>query len=140
MNFYNNFLTFCNSVGKKPSVVAEEIGLSKSLVTRWKAGKGVTDATAKRIADYFGVPVEYLLGPDDARGYYDRLMLKMDEKTGLSDDKPVEVVDETEREIRERLKNSYAYRVLFDTADGAAESDLLEAAALLQKRKEERGL
>jgi len=60
VNFYNNFVKYCNNIGKKPSTVAEEIGLSRSLVTRWKSGSGITDATAQRIADYFGISVDEL--------------------------------------------------------------------------------
>lgn len=140
MNFYNNFLKLCNSVGKKPSAVAEEIGLSKSLVTRWKAGRGITDATAQKIADYFGITVADLV--DEKEVARSKLIEEIENAAWVpnqaADDE--DELDETEWEIRERLKNSYAYRVLFDTAGGAAESDLLEAAALIQKRKEERGL
>ena len=60
MNFYRSFVRLCNSVNKSPSAVLLEIGLSKSLNTRWKEGKGMTDASAIRIADYFGIPVEEL--------------------------------------------------------------------------------
>lgn len=140
LNFYNNFLKLCNSVGKKPSVVAEEIGLSKSLVTRWKAGNGITDATAQKIADYFGITVTDLVGEREAN----RLKLIAENENAAwvpnqaADDE--NELDETEIEIRERIRNSFAYRALFDTANGAADSDLLEAAALIQKRKEERGL
>ena len=59
--FYDNFLKFCNLINKSPSAVAVEIGLEKSTVTRWKRGGNPTDATAKKIADYFGVTVDYLL-------------------------------------------------------------------------------
>lgn len=55
--FYDRYLYWCNKVGKTPSAVALEIGLKKSSVTRWKNGGGVTDATAKKVADYFGVTV-----------------------------------------------------------------------------------
>ncbi len=57
MSFYSNFLTMCNNIGKTPSKVVTEVGLKKSAVTRWKAGGNPTDATAQKIADYFGVPV-----------------------------------------------------------------------------------
>ena len=62
MSFYSNFLSMCNSIEKTPSKVVTEVGLKKSAVTRWKAGGNPTDATAKKIADYFGVPVSELLG------------------------------------------------------------------------------
>lgn len=59
--FYERYLKLCNSVGKAPSAVALECGLKKSTVTRWKRGGNPTDATAQKIADYFGVSVDYLL-------------------------------------------------------------------------------
>ena len=60
MSFYSNFLTMCNNIGKTPSKVVTEVGLKKSAVTRGKAGGNPTDATAQKIADYFGVPVSEL--------------------------------------------------------------------------------
>lgn len=57
---YDNFLDLCNSVGKSPSAVALEIGISKTSVNRWKNGGGVTDATALKIARYFGITVDEL--------------------------------------------------------------------------------
>lgn len=61
MNFCNNFLALCQKAGKKPSVAAEEAGLSKSLVSRWKQGKGFTDASALKLAQYFGCSLDDLL-------------------------------------------------------------------------------
>lgn len=58
VNFYQKFVNACNEIGKKPSAVAEEIGLSKSLVSRWKRGGGVTDATLMKVATYFGIDPE----------------------------------------------------------------------------------
>ena len=65
MNFYNKFVNLCNEIGKKPSAVAEEIGLSKSLVTRWKNGGGGTDATAAKVAAYFDVELIDLVGEEE---------------------------------------------------------------------------
>lgn len=63
--FYDMYLSLCNKAGKTPSGAALEIGLSKPTVNRWKNGGGVTDATLKKVADYFGVPVEYLLTDEE---------------------------------------------------------------------------
>ena len=62
MNFYNNFVRLCNSVDKSPSRVVLEIGGTKSAITRWKNGSTPTDATAMKIAEYFGVSVQELTG------------------------------------------------------------------------------
>lgn len=68
LGFYENFVRQCNRVGKTPSKVAQEIQISKSIVSRWKHGGGVTDATAMKIAEYFGVPVQELTGEADLGG------------------------------------------------------------------------
>ena len=62
MNFYERFVGLCNKVGKTPSRVAVEVGLSKPTVNRWKNGSTPTDATAMKIAEYFGVSIQELTG------------------------------------------------------------------------------
>ncbi len=64
MNFYNKFLKLCIDAGEAPSAVAERAGLSRSQVTRWKSGKGITDASVMKIANYFGVDPGSLLTDD----------------------------------------------------------------------------
>lgn len=60
MAFYENYLKLCEKAGKTPSAAALEMGLSKPTVNRWKKGGGATDATALKVASYFGVTVEEL--------------------------------------------------------------------------------
>jgi transcriptional regulator with XRE-family HTH domain len=58
---YDNFVRLCNSVGKAPSAVALELGISKSAVSNWKHQRNeMTAATALKIADYFGITVDEL--------------------------------------------------------------------------------
>lgn len=64
MAFYENYVKLCNSVGKSPSAVAVELKFGKPSVTRWKSGAEPRDATLQKIADYFGVTVEYLKGEE----------------------------------------------------------------------------
>ncbi len=58
--FYDNYIRLCNSVNKSPSAAAIEMGISKPSVNRWKNGSQPTDATIRRIANYFNVTVEDL--------------------------------------------------------------------------------
>jgi transcriptional regulator with XRE-family HTH domain len=67
VNFYEKYVEMCNNIGKSPSAVSLEIGLSKSTVNRWKKGGNPTDATAAKIASYFGVSVTYLLGKEEQK-------------------------------------------------------------------------
>lgn len=64
MAFYENYLRLCEKAGKTPSAAALEMGLSKPTVNRWKNGGGATDATALKVASYFGVTVEELTGEE----------------------------------------------------------------------------
>jgi transcriptional regulator with XRE-family HTH domain len=67
MAFYENYLRLCEKAGKTPSAAALEMGLSKPTVNRWKNGGGATDATALKVASYFGVTVEELTGESEQK-------------------------------------------------------------------------
>lgn len=69
MAFYENYVKLCNSVGKSPSAVAVELKLGKPSVTRWKNGAEPRDATLQKIADHFGVTVDFLKGEEQTNFY-----------------------------------------------------------------------
>ena len=60
--FWKNFVVECAKIQKSPAGVVEELGLSNSMPTSWKNGAIPRAKTQKRIADYFGVTVEELMG------------------------------------------------------------------------------
>lgn len=61
--FYDKFVNLCASIGKKPTPVAQELGISKGTVASWKRrGNDPTDAYLAKIANYFGVAVDDLRG------------------------------------------------------------------------------
>lgn len=60
--FYNNYVNLCNIKGLSPSAAAEAMGFKRSVVSRWSKGTQPRQATLQKIADYFGVTVEYLSG------------------------------------------------------------------------------
>lgn len=91
MNFYHNFLRLCNEVGKSPSKVILEVGGTKSAITRWKNGSNPTDATAQKIANYFGVPIDVL-------------------KYGLSEQE-IAVIDALEKGVFEDIKKTADQKV-----------------------------
>ena len=65
--FWKIFLRLCNERGLKPNNVAKQLGIASGTVSGWK-NKGQTpqDGNLIKIADYFGVSVDYLLGKEDA--------------------------------------------------------------------------
>lgn len=68
--FYDVYLALCKKIDKKPSTVAFELGINKSNVSNWK-NNGYTPRgeALNKIADYFGVTTDYLLGADGKRDY-----------------------------------------------------------------------
>lgn len=61
--FYDKFVNLCAAIGKKPTPVAQELGISKGTVASWKRrGNDPTDAYLAKIANYFGVSVDELRG------------------------------------------------------------------------------
>lgn len=65
--FFDQFKQLCDSAGKSPSAVGKELGISSGAVSMWKTGarRPRTDQLQK-IADYFGVSIDYLLGIEKA--------------------------------------------------------------------------
>ena len=60
--FFEQFKFLCDRVGKTPTTVGKEIGISSSAVSMWKNGdRSPQTAQLQKVADYFGVTVDYLL-------------------------------------------------------------------------------
>ena len=59
--FYERFLALCNARDVKPTSVADAIGLSRMNASFWKKGSMPSSANLQKLADYFEVPVGYLL-------------------------------------------------------------------------------
>ena len=61
--FYSRYCELCKENGKSPSAAAIEIGISKSSVSTWKNMNRIPKMEQlQKIADYFGVTVDYLIG------------------------------------------------------------------------------
>ena len=60
---FDVFDRLCFEKGKSPSTAAKEAGVSKNAIGRWRSGEVVpSKPSVKKIAEYFGVPVDVLLG------------------------------------------------------------------------------
>ena len=64
--FYDRFCVLCEQKGISPSKAATECGFNRASVTNWKKnGYTPRQELLLKIADYFGVSVDYLLGSTD---------------------------------------------------------------------------
>lgn len=63
--FFDIFYDLCQQKGVSCKKAAEEIGLSNSITTKWKkTGATPGGDTLQRIAKYFGVSTDFLLGKE----------------------------------------------------------------------------
>lgn len=61
--FFDVFQSLCKKKGVSCKRAAEDIGLSNSITTKWKkTGATPSGDTLNRIAAYFNVTIDYLLG------------------------------------------------------------------------------
>ena len=127
--YYEKFEYLCKLNGVNASKVSKATGISTATLSSWKNGKYTPkNAKLQLIADYFGVPLAYLLSenPD-------------------TDDAPVQKNEqawyytnpETAKKAQE-LFDDPKYRVLFDAAEGSDPEDLQMAADLLLRLKQTR--
>ena len=66
---YDRIQALCKEKGVSGSRMCLDLGLSKSTLSDIKSGrkKGVSTATAQKIASYFGISVGYLLGEEEQK-------------------------------------------------------------------------
>ena len=62
--FWKTFVKLCSDNGETPTSVVQKLGFSSSNVTYWKKDHLPQAAALHKIADYFNVTVEYLLGKE----------------------------------------------------------------------------
>ncbi len=65
--FWEIYIRLCRSKGLSANAVARELSIASGTVTEWKKGRIPQNATLKRLSDYFGVSVNYLLGKEGTK-------------------------------------------------------------------------
>ena len=65
--FFYRFKQLCDERDISVYRACEAIGLNRSAVNKWKAGGRPNGTTAGKLAEYFGVTTDYLLGQTDER-------------------------------------------------------------------------
>lgn len=106
----------CNERGISVYKATTEIGLNRSAVAKWKKGAIPNGETLQKMAQYFGVDINYLLG-------------EKSETAGA---------DPELDQLLEQLKNRKEMRMLFRLAANATTEDVLQAVKIIEAlRKEE---
>ena len=79
--FFDIFSDLCKEKGVSRTKAAEEIGLSNSITTKWKkTGATPGGETLERVAVYFGVSIDRLLGKEEKEKSPDEYVLTEGER------------------------------------------------------------
>lgn len=117
---YEHFKKLCDDAKVRPSEVSRATGVATSTLTEWKKGSYTPKADKlQKIAEYFGVSVDYLLSGEEQEGYY--------------------VNPETAQMAQEIFENK-DLRLLFDAAHDASPEDLKLVHQMLLALKSKEGV
>ena len=81
--FFNRFKALCDERNVSVYRACTDIGLNRSAVAKWKDGGKPNGTTAAKLAAYFGVTTDYLLGRSEERGPVRRAVSDEDIKFAL---------------------------------------------------------
>ena len=121
--FYDRYVSLCAKKGVSPSRAALEAGISKSLVSKWKANesKEPSPEVIRKLADYFGIPAYEVL--EDIQ---QKENPSASDSTGISDE------EKELAEYLEMLRTRPECRMLFKLADNATKEDVEKAVAIIE--------
>ena len=63
--FFDKYEKLCKEIGKTPTGVAVELGIGRATVSYWRNGNTPKQEILNKIAEYFDVSVDYLIGNTD---------------------------------------------------------------------------
>lgn len=118
---YEIFAKLMKANGCTAYQVSKATGIAQSTLSDWKSGKSVPKADKlQKIADFFGVPVEYLMTGEEKK------------------DGPKYYLNDETAAIAQDIFENKELRLLFDAARDAAPEDLetVHSMLLALKRKE----
>ena len=112
---YEIFEKLCEQRNVTPYKVSKATGISRTTLSDWKSGKyQLKHEKLQKIADYFGVSVEYLTTGKQPSGYY--------------------LNDETAK-IAQQIFENPNLRALFDVSADATPDDLKMVADFMMRLK-----
>lgn len=110
--FYENVIKLCGLKGiSLTSLLHDELHMSTGNITRWKGGTIPKSDTLQKIAAYFGVTTDYLLG---------------------NKEKPLVNNDEELTEYLQYLKTRPEMKMLFDITKDATKADVEKAVKIIE--------
>ncbi len=112
--FWEIFYDLCENKNMKPLQVVRELNISAGSTTKWKNGSVPNGNTLQKLAEYFNVTVDYLLGNTEKK------------------EMPYADEDEELAEYLKMLKTDKNYRMMLSLMKGAKKEDVEKAVKLVK--------
>lgn len=126
---YEVFEQLLQKCGVTPYRVAKEAGVTQTALSNWKSGRSTpTTKTLQKIADYFGVTIDYLMTGDISEESHEKKLTPKDEKD----------IEKILEQTREQLMNQEGLMFDGDPASPEAIDSILSAMQIgmeLAKKK-----
>lgn len=106
-----------------PYKLSKETGIPQSTLSEWKRGRSTPKSkTMQKIADYFDVSLDYLMGREEA-------------PTATDKNNNTIVLDDDALELLEELKTRPEMKTLFSVSKKATRADILKAVRIIEALK-----
>lgn len=104
--YYENFAKLCEESNIKPNKVSKETGISTATLTSWKQGKYTPKQDKlQKIADFFGVPLRWLMGDmEEEINKYGDALIKIEREVEL-----VQSTDDLQKQNEQKLARLLSY-------------------------------
>jgi len=104
--------------------MSRDLGFSNAVFSQWKAGKQKPSIEKlTKIAEYFNVSTDYLLGNDNIKVY--------DEHDNIV------VIDDETRDIIDSLRTNPEMKILFSVSKKATKEDIIKAVKIIEALRNE---
>ena len=99
--FYDKFVYLCKQKGVSPTRAAIDAGISKSLVTKWKANKVQVPSpdVLKKLSAYFNVPVSFLLDEETKKAPTEKVSADILDEVDIGFYNGYKELDEADKEV-----------------------------------------
>lgn len=147
---YEIFRQLCQEKDVSTYKVCKDLGISQGTISNWKKGRNnLSNDVLKKIADYFGVTMDYLMcGNITWDPYSQEMYQKTKEKIskavtdeGIDPQKHI-LIDKyySEKEVQEMAEFLFTnpeYKLLFDASRNVKIEDIRKVAAMIKAFTEE---
>lgn len=130
--FYDVFKQLCDKKGVSPSRACLDMKLSRSLGAKWKnTGANPSFDVLSKIAAYFGVSVDYLLGNEQKEKPAQNVQVR-DENDNIV------VLDKETRDLIDSLRSKPEMKMLFSVSKGATKEDIIRTVKIIEALKDKK--